>query len=63
MLVENVNMQMEAEVSDLIDRRQIALYGAQLHTSSANGVAKKSEVNALNAVKVGVSSRNNKGVF
>jgi hypothetical protein len=28
MLIENINMQMEAEVTDLIDRRHISLYGA-----------------------------------
>jgi hypothetical protein len=27
MLIENVTMQMESELGDLIDRKQIALYG------------------------------------
>lgn len=27
MLIENINMQMEAEIADLTDRRQISLYG------------------------------------
>jgi len=31
MLIENVNMQMEAEVTDLIDRRQISLFGGYTH--------------------------------
>lgn len=28
MLVESVNMQLEAEVSDLLDRSSVALYGS-----------------------------------
>jgi hypothetical protein len=27
MLIENINMQMEAEISDLLDRKMMSLYG------------------------------------
>lgn len=27
MLIENINMQMESELSDLVDRKMISLYG------------------------------------
>lgn len=27
MLIENINMQMESEISDLLDRKMISLYG------------------------------------
>lgn len=29
MLIENINMQMEAEISDLLDRKMMSLYGVQ----------------------------------
>jgi len=29
MIAENINMQMEAEYADLMDRKMMALYGAQ----------------------------------
>jgi len=29
MLIENINMQMESEMSDLLDRKMISLYGGQ----------------------------------
>jgi hypothetical protein len=29
MLIENINMQMEAEMADLIDRRMMSLFGVQ----------------------------------
>lgn len=41
MLVENVNMQMEAEHADLIDRQQIALFGA---ASLSDRMISKAEV-------------------
>ena len=31
MLIENINMQMEAEVADLLDRRMMSLFGVQHH--------------------------------
>lgn len=29
MLIENINMQMEAEIADLLDRRMMSLFGVQ----------------------------------
>jgi hypothetical protein len=34
MLVEGVNMQLEAELSDLLDRSTMALYGITTHKKS-----------------------------
>ena len=31
MLIENINMQMEAEVADLLDRRMMSLFGMNTH--------------------------------
>ena len=33
MLIENINMQMESEVADLLDRRMMSLFGMSSHKS------------------------------
>ena len=47
MLIENLNMQMESEIADMLDRRMMSLFGVSSNTKPTNKLDVQNTSNRL----------------